>query len=199
MNYQNFRVAGCALLVAVLLAACSQYVKRDEFDSTVSDLRSTDEKLQGQLDDMSELFSELTGQLNRKFEGYDAEIAAVQGRLRVEMTAHFGYDKADLREEDKPALDQFTEVIREHHSNVVVTVEGFTDPAGDATYNKWLGLERAKAVRDYLVNVGGLNADKVRAVSYGEDAERLIKPGAWGAEGEANRRVALVIDYVAGI
>jgi len=199
MKYRDIRLAGSILVAAVVLAACSQYVKRDEFDSTVSDLRSSDENIQGQLNDMSELFSELTGQLNRKFEGYDAEIAAVQGRLRVEMTAHFGYDKADLREEDKPALDQFTEVIRDHHSNVIVTVEGFTDPAGDAKYNQWLGLERAKAVREYLVNIGGLNAEKVRAVSYGEDTERLIKPGAWGSEGSANRRVALVIDYVAGI
>jgi peptidoglycan-associated lipoprotein len=199
MKYRDTRLAGCVLVAAIVLAGCSQYVKRDDFDSTVSDLRSSDENLQGQLNDMSELFSELTGQLNRKFEGYDAEIAAVQGRLRVEMTAHFGYDKADLREEDKPALDQFTEVIRDHHSNVIITVEGFTDPAGDAKYNQWLGLERAKAVREYLVNIGGLNAEKVRAVSYGEDTERLIKPGAWGSEGSANRRVALVIDYVAGI
>ncbi|MDH3643045.1 MAG: OmpA family protein [Gammaproteobacteria bacterium] len=199
MRNRDIRLAGITLVVAVVLAGCSQYVKRDEFDSTMSDLRSKDENLQTQLDDMGELFSELTGQLNRKFEGYDAEIAAVQGRLRVEMTAHFGYDEADLREADKPALDQFTEVIREHHSNVVVTVEGFTDPAGDAKYNKWLGQQRANAVRDYLVNIGGLNGDKVRAVSYGEDTERLIKPGAWGTEGSANRRVALVIDYVAGI
>jgi peptidoglycan-associated lipoprotein len=199
MKKRQFRLACSGLVVAIVLAGCSDYIKRDEFDSTVSGLRSGDEDLQGQLNDMSELFSELTGQLNRKFEGYDAEISAVQGRLRVEMTAHFGYDQAELRAEDKPALDQFTEVIREHHSNVIITVEGFTDPAGDAKYNKWLGLERAKAVREYLVNVGGLNGDKVRAVSYGEDSERLIRPGAWGADGAANRRVALVIDYVAGI
>jgi hypothetical protein len=70
---------------------------------------------------MTDLFSELTGQLNRKFEGYDAEIAVVQGRLRVEMSAHFTYDNSELREEDKPALDESTEVIRHHHSNVIIT------------------------------------------------------------------------------
>ncbi|MCZ6710026.1 MAG: OmpA family protein [Gammaproteobacteria bacterium] len=199
MKYREIRLPVAVLVVAVVLAGCTQYIKRDEFDSTVSDLRSSDENLQGQLNDMTDLFSELTGQLNRKFEGYDAEIAAVQGRLRVEMSAHFAYDNAELREEDKPALDQFTEVIRQHHSNVIITVEGFADPAGNAEYNKRLGLQRANAVRDYLVNIGGLNPDKVRAVSYGEDTERLIRPGAWGADGVANRRVALVIDYVAGI
>lgn len=190
------RVVGL-LLLAAFTAGCSEYVKRDEFDSTVAGLRATDSELQGQVSDMRELFSELTGQLNRKFDDYDAQIASVQGRLRIEMTAHFAYDDASLREEDKPALDEFTEVIREHHSNVIVTVEGFTDPAGDPEYNKRLGLARAQAVRDYLINVGGLNGDKVRAVSYGEDPDRLVKANAWGADGAANRRVALVIDYVA--
>jgi peptidoglycan-associated lipoprotein len=192
--------AGGALSLVLLLAlaaGCSEYVKRDEFDSTVAGLRSTDSELQGQVGDMRELFSELTGQLNRKFDGYDARIASVQGRLRIEMTAHFAFDDAALRDEDKPALDEFTQVIREHHSNVIVTVEGFTDPAGNPEYNKRLGLARAEAVRDYLINVGGLNASKVRAVSYGEDPERQVKANAWGPEGAANRRVALVIDYVA--
>ena len=190
------RVVGL-LLLAAFTAGCSEYVKRDEFDSTVAGLRATDSELQGQVSDMRELFSELTGQLNRKFDDYDAQIASVQGRLRIEMTAHFAYDDASLREEDKPALDEFTEVIREHHSNVIVTVEGFTDPAGDPEYNKRLGLARAEAVRDYLINVGGLNSDKVRAVSYGEDPDRLVKANAWGVDGAANRRVAVVIDYVA--
>ena len=35
----------------------------------------------------------------------------------------------------------------------------------------------------------------VFAESYGEAEDRQINPGAWGAEGEANRRVTLVIDY----
>ena len=185
------------LMMVLGLVACGDYVRRDEFDSTVAGLRATDSDLQGQVSDMRELFSELTGQLNRKFDDYDAQIASVQGRLRIEMTAHFEYDDDTLREADKPALDEFTEVIRAHHSNVIVTVEGFTDPAGNAEYNKRLGLRRAQAVRDYLINIGGLNPDKVRAVSYGEDPNRQVKANAWGADGAANRRVALVIDYVA--
>lgn len=44
--------------------------------------------------------------------------------------------------------------------------------------------------------IQGLSADQVRAVSYGEDRNRLIRPGAWGDDGLANRRVALVIDFV---
>ena len=190
-----FRVVAPVLLLSVISAGCSQYVKRDEYDSTVSDLRSTDAELASQLADMQGHFSEMTQQLHGKFSEYDASITQMQGRLRVEMTASFDFGEATLSERDKPALDEFSTVIREHHPGVLVTVEGFTDPAGDPAYNKWLGMERAKAVKSYLVGTGGLNPDKVRAVSYGEDSERLIKPGASGEAGAANRRVALVIDY----
>ena len=143
-------------------------------------------------------FGELTDALQSKFENYDATIASLQGRVRVDMTAHFGYDASELRDEDKPALMDFSEVIRDFHPNVLVTVEGFTDPAGPAEYNKWLGQQRADAVRNYLVTQGGLNPSRVRAVSYGEDTDRQVEQGAWGDAGNSNRRVALVIDYVSG-
>lgn len=188
----------CALLMSLIIASgCSTYVKREEFDTAVDGLRSTDSDLKTQLDGMRYRFDEMTEQLSRKFEGYDARIIEFQGRLRVEMTAHFAYGGVALRTEDMAALDQFTDVIGDYHPNVLVTVEGFTDPAGSVEYNQWLGMERAKAVRNYLIKTGGLNADMVRAVSYGEDPARLVEAGAWGEAGAVNRRVALVIDYIA--
>ncbi|MFK8016719.1 MAG: OmpA family protein [Gammaproteobacteria bacterium] len=190
--------------VALSLGACSNFIKRDEFDSTVADLRAADtaqagvnEDLRGQLEEMQFRFGELTNNLQSRFSSYDAQIAQLQGRIHVDMTANFAYDDSTLREEDKAPLGEFADVLTSYHDNVIVTVEGFTDPAGNAEYNKWLGMERAKAVREYLIQ-NGLPADKVRAVSYGEDDNRQITPGAWGDAGSANRRVALVIDYVAG-
>jgi len=196
MNIRFISIICSSTLCLVIASGCSSYVKRDEFDSTVDGLRTEDSELAAQLDGMRYRFDEMTDQLSRKFQGYDARIAEFQGRLRVEMTAHFGYDDVVLQAEDMAALDEFTEVISEYHPNVLITVEGFTDPAGSAEYNQWLGLERAKAVRNYLVKTGGLNEDTVRAVSYGEDPSRLIDADAWGDEGAANRRVALVIDYI---
>lgn len=93
-------------------------------------------------------------------------------------------------------MDEFSEVVRQYDPNVVVTVEGFTDPAGDPEYNRQLGQRRANAVRDYLVAEGGLHPERVRAVSYGEDRRRMLEPGAWGDDGAANRRVSLVVDYL---
>lgn len=80
-----------------------------------------------------------------------------------------------------------------------MTVEGFTDPAGTASYNKRLGQHRADAVKEYLATAGGFETTQLKAVSYGEARNRQVAPGARGPgdEGLENRRVALVIDHAA--
>ena len=184
------------LLLASLLAGCTgQFVKRDEFDATVNDLRATDAQLATDLEGFRGQFTEMTRDLSDRFNGYDATIANLQGRLRVEMSAHFEFDDATLRDADKPGLAEFSEVVQQYDPNVVVTVEGFTDSQGNAAYNQALGLKRAQAVREYLVETGGLHPDRVRAVSYGEDERRLLDTGS-GLDHSANRRVSLVVDYI---
>ena len=51
----------------------------------------------------------------------------------------------------------------------------------------------------YLVGTGGLAADKVRALSYGEVQKRQVVPNAKGSgdSGLENRRVTLVIEDAA--
>lgn len=178
-----------AIALAASLAGCSNYVKRDDYDPTIAGLRATDAQLAR---DLAALKSDLEARLNR----HDAKIAQLSGRIRIDSTAHFAYDDARLQDADKAALQQFAEAVRDHHPNILVTVEGFADPAGKVAYNKRLGQQRADAVRSYLVEAG-VPADKVRAVSYGEDRNRQVQPDAWGDNGPLNRRTTLVVDYVA--
>lgn len=181
MVARTIRNAGFAVaLGAVALTGCTKYIKRDEFDATVADLRATDQKLQGQIDSLSQK--------------HDALVTQLAGRVRVETGAHFATNDATLSEEDKPLLDDFARVIRDNHSDALITVEGFADPAGSAALNRRLGLKRAQSVRDYLVSAG-LNANQVRAVSYGEDRNRQVREGQSGDAGRDNRRVSLVVDY----
>jgi peptidoglycan-associated lipoprotein len=180
-----------AALAVAGLASCASYVKRDEFDATVAELRAADQAQNQRID-------QLQASLEERFRQYDARIAQFEGRLHVETTAHFEYGKAEVREADKPMLADFAKTLSEHHQGVVVTVEGFTDPAGSASFNRRLGQRRADAVRDFLVSQG-LSDEQVRAVSYGEADNRQIRPGAWGDDGLANRRVALVIDFVEAV
>ncbi|MFC3549673.1 OmpA family protein [Lysobacter cavernae] len=115
--------------------------------------------------------------------------------MRVETGAHFATGDATLSEEDKPLLDDFAKAVSSNRSDALITVEGFADPSGSTANNRRLGLHRAEAVRDYLVSSGGLAANQVRAVSYGEDKNRLVRAGATGDAGHDNRRVSLVVDY----
>ena len=100
-----------------------------------------------------------------------------------------------MRPAAQPLLDDFANVIRNSHSQALITVEGFADPAGSTRFNQRLGMERAEAVRGYLQGSGTLTGS-LRAVSYGEAVNRQVVPGAKGPgeEGMQNRRVALVIE-----
>src|SRR3546814_18424528 len=113
---------------------------------------------------------------DRLFRAYDVNIAQFAGRVRVDLAAHFDYDKAGLRDEDKPALDDFVSVIKQH-PDTIITVEGFTGAAGSVAYNKKLGQERADAVRDSVIQTGGVAANKVRAVRYGKGKQRQYELG----------------------
>lgn len=188
--------AGAARLaagLAVLLMAGCHYVKQEDYDATLAELRNNDAALRRDVDANKADLAGLKSELDAKFQKYDATISQLQGRVRVDLAAHFDYDQAALREQDRPALDDFASVIKGHHPDAVVTVEGFADNAGSPGYNHKLGLRRAKAVRDYLVQ-NGLSADQVRAVSYGKDRNRQVVPGASHDKGAPNRRVALVIE-----
>lgn len=189
MSIKTARLALVPLcLVGIALGGCSQYVKKTDFDAAISELRANDQKQQQEID-------ALTQDMQQRFAKHDAQITAMQGRINVDTAAHFAFGDATLRDQDKPLLDDFAKVITQHHPDAVITVEGFTDPAGSAAFNKRLGMKRADAVRDYLVNTGGLSADKVRAVSYGESTNRQVDKGQIRDAGANNRRVTLVVDF----
>ncbi len=192
MKTTRTRVAALVLGVAAtaLLAGCSNYVKKDDFNAAIAELQATDQQLQSQVDSLKAVQAEL----QQKFAKYDARLTAMEGRIRVDNVAYFDFDKAELKDQYKPMLDEFAKVMSAHHANAVVTVEGFADPSGAKAYNKRLGLERAQAVRDYLVNQGGMAGTSVRAVSYGEAANRQLAEGESRAAGKKNRRAVLVID-----
>lgn len=177
-----------AMAALIGLAGCTSYVKKVDYDAAIAELRSNDQKQQKEIDD-------LAAQMQQKFADYDAKIAAMAGRIRVDTIAHFAFNDATVSEQDKPVLDEFAKAVAASAPGALITVEGFADPAGSRSYNMSLGMRRAEAVRDYLVSTGGLSADRVRAVSYGEATNRQVNKGESGDNGEPNRRVNLVVDF----
>jgi peptidoglycan-associated lipoprotein len=127
---------------------------------------------------------------------FGATVERLETALRFNVPVHFEFDDASLNEDARDILTRFGNVAQDYYPEALITVEGFTDPAGDAEYNVWLGQRRADAVRGYLLEEAGFAADRVRAVSYGENTQRLVAAGSGpGQAGWENRRVVLVIDH----
>ncbi|HEX6938753.1 MAG TPA: OmpA family protein [Longimicrobiales bacterium] len=197
-------VPGGALALLPLLGACG-YAKKDqvqaEMDRLRQEMQSQDEALASRMGEMDSRLSGRLDALEREItslrEEFDVTVRRLEGAIAFDVPVHFDFDKAEVREDDKAVLDRFAAVVKEFYPNAIVTVEGFTDPAGSRDYNLQLGKRRAEAVKAYLTENGGLDASRLRTVSYGESPERLLAPGAAGAADNAllNRRVSLVIEY----
>ena len=88
----------------------------------------------------------------------------INSRLR---DIHFEYDKALIRDTDKPVLLANAELLK-NNPNVQVVVEGHCDERGTTAYNLALGAQRAAATRRYLVALG-VSGSQISTVSYGEE------------------------------
>jgi OOP family OmpA-OmpF porin len=88
--------------------------------------------------------------------------------LRVSFNADvlFGFDRATVTPLGKRALDKFaTELNGVAYDHI--TIEGHTDRIGKQVYNEKLSLQRADAVKTYLVSLGTITANKVTTVGKG--------------------------------
>jgi peptidoglycan-associated lipoprotein len=192
------------------LAGCAAKVKQEDFNNEMARLReeiqtgdrqlaSRIDSTNGSVSDQARRIDALEQELQAFRSEYNVAIEKVRGQLKFNVPVHFDFASSELREVDRPVLDRFAAVVKEYYPGAVVTVEGFTDPAGSAAYNQRLGQRRAVAVEEYLATAGGFTADQIKAVSYGEARNRQVVAGAKGPgqDGLENRRVALVIDHAA--
>jgi peptidoglycan-associated lipoprotein len=124
---------------------------------------------------------------------FGAKITAMEGKVKFAFPVHFAFDDANVREDDRVALERFAEVVRTYYNGAAITVEGFADPAGSKAYNLELSQRRADAVREFLAG-RGVAPSLVTSVGYGSD--RQVRPGAMRDEAgaELNRRVSFVIE-----
>jgi outer membrane protein OmpA-like peptidoglycan-associated protein len=102
---------------------------------------------------------------------------------------HFDFDRYTLRPEATRALDEAIKTMQQN-PELRIEVEGHTCNIGTSEYNLALGERRANAVREYLTS-RGIGADRLRAVSYGE--ERPKHDNAREETRRLNRRAALVV------
>ncbi|MEP7346928.1 MAG: OmpA family protein [Gemmatimonadaceae bacterium] len=128
---------------------------------------------------------------------FGAKITAMEDGMKFAMPVNFAYDDSAVRDEDRPLLDRFAQVMNKYYGGAMLTVEGFADPAGSKHYNLDLSQRRADNVAAYL-SQAGLSGLSLKAVGYGED--RQVAPGAEKEQpgAQANRRVVFVVETKAG-
>jgi peptidoglycan-associated lipoprotein len=109
---------------------------------------------------------------------------------QVGNSVYFGFDSSELTAKAQAILDRQAAFLNVNPTMVVI-IEGHADERGTREYNLALGDRRAVAVRDYLL-ANGLNAARVRTVSYGKE-----RPAVSGSNEESwakNRRAATVLN-----
>lgn len=102
---------------------------------------------------------------------------------------HFEFDRYTLRPDALRVLDEAIAAMQANPT-LRLEIEGHTCNIGTAEYNLALGERRAAAVREYLTS-RGVNADRLRIVSYGE--ERPKHDNSREETRRLNRRAALLV------
>jgi peptidoglycan-associated lipoprotein len=79
----------------------------------------------------------------------------------------FAYDSFAISEEGRQSLSRNAEWIKSN-PGAQLKIEGHCDERGTSAYNLVLGEKRAKAARNYLVELG-VSANRLAVVSYGKE------------------------------
>ena len=112
-------------------------------------------------------------------------------RFEISGDGTFVFDKATLTDVGKSRIDKLVQDLRAQGVTVTsMAITGYTDPLGPTTYNERLSLDRANAVREYMVSQG-IPAGVIRAEGRGE-ADLKVTEADCKTKGQAKSRNALI-------
>jgi outer membrane protein OmpA-like peptidoglycan-associated protein len=108
--------------------------------------------------------------------------AAASVSVNYEAEPLFGFDKAQVRNDQRKVIDDFVASLAGVDYDEV-SITGHADQIGGEAYNQKLSERRADAVKAYLVNLG-IPAGKIRTEGRGE-AESVTNGSCKGSRGKA--------------
>jgi OmpA-OmpF porin, OOP family len=106
--------------------------------------------------------------------------------VSIALAVKFDSAKSVVKDEFVSDIKKLADFMNQY-ANTVVTVEGHTDSQGSEAYNQKLSQSRAEAVKATLITKFGIEADRVKAVGFGEAQPVADNMTAQGRE--TNRRV----------
>lgn len=139
------------------------------------------------LDDSPAATKSVAAQTSARRPGAASDVSggAVIDASALALPVRFAFDSAEILPAARSQLDALAEGIKLLAPDSIVTVEGHTDAVGIDTYNLELSRDRARAVRDYLVQRHGIDTTRLKTIGYG--AGRPIEDVA--PDAAVNRRV----------
>lgn len=113
-----------------------------------------------------------------------------QDQIVIHEKIQFETNKAVIKPESGPLLEEITKVIAQNAQIKRLSIEGHTDSTGADKHNQTLSEQRAAAVRDYLVQ-HGIAPERLSSRGWGKT--RPIGDNSTATGREENRRVEFVI------
>jgi outer membrane protein OmpA-like peptidoglycan-associated protein len=99
------------------------------------------------------------------------------------------FNKPSWRDDAEPLLDGLAvDLVSDAGEKIKINIEAHTDNVGSRAGNQALGLDRAKAVREFLINQG-VTADRITVSSAG--GENPIAPNNTALGRQKNRRIVI--------
>jgi outer membrane protein OmpA-like peptidoglycan-associated protein len=118
--------------------------------------------------------------------------------VKIELAGDvlFDFDKADIRSEAEAALQRVVELIKQYPRSSV-SIDGYTDGKGADAYNLRLSDKRAAAVKNWLVQQGGINGKRIKTKGWGQANPIAPNTNPDGSDNPAgrqkNRRVEITV------
>jgi outer membrane protein OmpA-like peptidoglycan-associated protein/Tol biopolymer transport system component len=121
--------------------------------------------------------------------GYEIEKNIQLSPTGTRLLVFFDFDKSVPKDESIPEMERIINYLRDNPDKNI-QIEGHTDDQGTDEYNNKLSIDRAKAVREYLV-AAGIDGSRISAVGYGKT--KPLIPDKTEEARKMNRRVELKI------
>lgn len=140
----------------------------------------------------SKRMEEQKRQMEQATQGTGVEVTQTQDnqlKLEIPSDISFAVGRADIESNFRPILDRFANSLREHPSTTV-TIIGHTDSTGSDAINNPLSVNRAAAVRDYIV-ARGVSANRI-AID-GRGAREPVASNDTASSRARNRRVEIFV------
>lgn len=106
--------------------------------------------------------------------------------VRETLNVLFGHNSDTIQNPDDPKFKEFADFMA-RFPNTETAIEGHASAPGEASYNMTLSLQRARAVRQLLIDKYGIDADRISAEGFGET--QLLDTSNTSEAHRINRRI----------